>query len=89
LDNGDLLEAVRLFCGFTQTHEIVIECCYLYSYAIRLLIVDNLSRDKVYELVLTESNRRARVTGFSTVKYWIENDVEVDDEMPTPSYRPI
>jgi hypothetical protein len=39
---------------------------------------------------LRESDRRARKTGFSTVKYWIENDVDVDDleEMPKPNYRP-
>jgi ADP-ribosyl-[dinitrogen reductase] hydrolase len=31
------------------------------------------------------------VSGFSTVKYWIENDIDVDDikEMPIPHYRPI
>jgi hypothetical protein len=27
-----------------------------------------------------EANRRARVSGYSTVKYWIENDIEADDE---------
>jgi hypothetical protein len=38
-----------------------------------------------------ESDRRARKTGFSTIKYWIENDIEVGDldEMPKPHYRPI
>ena len=37
-----------------------------------------------------EANRRARVTGFSTIKYWIENDIDAEDiqEMPKPHYRP-
>jgi hypothetical protein len=40
---------------------------------------------------MEEANRVARKTGFSTVKYWIENDIEVDPtkEMPKPHYRPI
>ncbi len=38
-----------------------------------------------------ESDRRARKTGLSTIKFWIENDIEVEDleEMPKPHYRPI
>jgi ADP-ribosylglycohydrolase len=37
-----------------------------------------------------EANRRARVSGNSTIKYWIENDIDIDnvDEMPIPHYRP-
>ena len=37
-----------------------------------------------------ESDRRARITGLSTIKYWIENDIEVGDldEMPKPHFRP-
>ena len=33
----------------------------------------------------------ARKTGLSTIKYWLENDIDVDDvkEMPIPHYRPI
>ena len=33
----------------------------------------------------------ARKSGLSTVKYWLENDVDVDDldEMPKAHYRPI
>jgi ADP-ribosyl-[dinitrogen reductase] hydrolase len=39
---------------------------------------------------LDEANRRARISGISTVKYWFENDIEIDDnEMPIPHYRPI
>ena len=30
----------------------------------------------------------ARKTGCSTIKYWIENDIE-NEEMPLPHYRPI
>jgi ADP-ribosylglycohydrolase len=32
----------------------------------------------------------ARKTGCSTIKYWIENDIEIDPEveMPKPHYRP-
>jgi ADP-ribosylglycohydrolase len=45
----------------------------------------------VYYAIMEEANRVARKTGFSTVKYWIENDVEADpeNEMPKPHYRPI
>ena len=37
-----------------------------------------------------EANRRASVTGFSRIKYWIENDIDADDidEMPKPHYIP-
>jgi hypothetical protein len=39
---------------------------------------------------LEEANRRARISGISTVKYWFENDIEIDvSEMPIPHYRPI
>lgn len=33
----------------------------------------------------------ARKTGYSTVKYWMENDIDVEDEneMPKAHYRPI
>jgi hypothetical protein len=70
---------------------MVVESCYLYCYAIRNLIVDNLSKREAYEKIQEEANRRARVSGFSTIKYWIENDVDVNDidEMPKPNYRPI
>lgn len=69
----------------------MVESCYLYCYAIRLLIVDNLSKTEAYEKIQEEASRRARVSGVSTVMYWIENDVDVNDidEMPKPNYRPI
>jgi hypothetical protein len=41
---------------------------------------------------MIESNRRAKVTGFSTIYYWIENDIEsdyIEEEMPRPHWRPI
>ena len=38
---------------------------------------------------MDEANRMARITGYSTMKYWIENDIEIDPtEMPIPHYRP-
>jgi hypothetical protein len=69
-----------LFCGFTHSAEMVLECCYLYCFTIRLLIVGNLSKNEAYNKMYEEANRRARVSGYSTVKYWIENDIEADDE---------
>lgn len=37
-----------------------------------------------------ESERRAKATGNSTIKYWFENEVDLgDDEMPKPHYRPV
>jgi hypothetical protein len=39
---------------------------------------------------MEEANRRARITGNSTIKYWFENEIETDvSEMPIPHYRPI
>jgi hypothetical protein len=56
----------------------------------KLLLVSGCSASEAYYKTFEESNRRARVSGFSTVKYWIENDIENDDnEMPKPHYRPI
>ena len=34
----ELFLAVKLHAMFIHSHELVIECCYLYCYAIRLLI---------------------------------------------------
>jgi len=88
--DDQLFSAVRLYCGITHLHELVIESCYLYCYAIKQLIVNNCSATDAYDRILTESDRRARVSGCSTIKYWIENDIEIDEsEMPLPHYRPI
>lgn len=46
--------------------------------------------NKAYEEMKKESSRRAQLSGLSTIKYWLENDVdEGEDEMPKPHYRPI
>jgi hypothetical protein len=46
--------------------------------------------NKAYKEMMEESDRRAKISGCSTVKYWLENDVEMgDEEMPKPHYRPI
>ena len=84
-------EAVRLYCSFTHGNETVIEGCYLYCYAIKLLIVDGCSKSEAYNRMKEESERRANVSGYSTIKYWIENDIEIDpdNEMPKPHFRPI
>jgi ADP-ribosylglycohydrolase len=38
-----------------------------------------------------ESERRARITGMSRIRYWIENDIVADEseEMPIPHYQPV
>lgn len=71
-------------------HELVVECCYIYCYAIKQLIVNNCSSTEAYQKIRIESNRRARVSELSTIYYWIENDIEEDDIelMPKPHYRP-
>ena len=81
---------MRLFCSFTHVHELVIEGCYLYCFAIKLLIVEGLSKSEAYDKLKVEADRRAKVSGLSTIKYWIENDIDVDNiaEMPIPHYRP-
>lgn len=83
----DLYEAVRLYCNFTHSHELVIEGCYIYCYAIRLLIVENYPMKETFNKILSESERRAKFTGFTTIQYWITNDFELE-ELPKPHYRP-
>ena len=85
--DDDLFEAVRLCCGFTHLHSLVVECCYLYCYAIKQLVKSNGSSKQAFQLTKEESQRRARLTGLSTIKYWIENDIE-ENEMIYPHYRP-
>ena len=82
---------MRLFCSFTHAHEIVIEGCYLYCYAIKVLIVEGCSKTEAYIKLRDEADRRAKISGLSTIKYWIENDIDIDDvnEMPKPHYRPL
>jgi len=88
--NDDLFEAVRLFCSFTHVHELVLESCYLYCYAIRLLIVNGKKMNEAYNEMMLESERRAKITGFSTFKYWLQNDVEIgEEELPKPHFRPV
>lgn len=39
-----------------------------------------------------EAEERAAITGMSSIKYWIENDIEAPDDiedMPVPHERPI
>ena len=45
----------------------------------------------MYYKLREEAERLARKTGYSTVKYWMENDIDIDDEneMPKAHYRPI
>jgi ADP-ribosylglycohydrolase len=46
--------------------------------------------NEAYQNMMIESDRRARLSGYSTIKYWIENDVEAGiEEMPKPNYRPV
>ncbi len=85
----DLFAAVKLYCSFTHSNEVVIEGCYLYCYAIKLLIVDGCTKRQAFNLMREESERRARLSGCSTIKYWIEIDIEDVSEMPKPHYRPI
>lgn len=63
----------------THLHDIVVECCYLYCFAIKELITNNLKSKDAFYKIKEESERRARITGLSTIKYWIENDIEIDD----------
>jgi ADP-ribosylglycohydrolase len=86
--------AVRLYCGITHLHEFVVESCYLYCYAMKMLLVNGHSGSDAYFKTLEESNRIARVHGVSTLMYWIENNIEISsksdiNEMPIPHYRPI
>jgi len=87
----DLYEAVKHFVSFIQCNDIVIEVCYLYCYAIRLLINGEIDGQKVYYLTFEEAKRRASISNNSTIKYWIENEIEPDDvnEMSIPHERPI
>jgi hypothetical protein len=71
-----MFEAIRLYCSFTDNQTIVIETCYLYCYACKQLIAGKCSPNEAYEKTRKESERRAKISGFSSIKFWIENDVE-------------
>ena len=91
LDPESLFAAVKLVVMMTNSHELVIECCYTYCFALTKLINGSSATD-AFILTKEETDRRARITGLSTIKYWIENDIEAseeDEEMPIPHYRPI
>jgi hypothetical protein len=53
--------------------------------------VHNANRVDAYTKVFSEADRRARMSGFSTVKFWFENDIEsgAPEDMPIVHYRPI
>jgi ADP-ribosyl-[dinitrogen reductase] hydrolase len=88
--DDDLYEAVRLYCGITHFHELVLESCYLYCFAIKQLIANGCSASQAYNRTLEESDRRSKISGLSTIKYWIDNDIEINDsDLPIPHYRPI
>jgi ADP-ribosyl-[dinitrogen reductase] hydrolase len=42
-----------------------------------------------YKKICEESERRAKVSGCSTIIHWLQNDVDIEGEMPKPHYRPI
>lgn len=86
----ELFLAVSLLTSLIIPHELVVMSCYLYCFAIKLIINGELSQN-VYEKLQEEADRMARKTGLSTVKYWLENDIDVGDldEMPKAHYRPI
>lgn len=91
LDRDSLFAAVKLVVMMTNSHELVIESCYTYCFALCQLI-NGQPPIEAFNLTKEESDRRARITGLSTIKYWIENDIEAshdDEEMPVPHYRPI
>jgi ADP-ribosylglycohydrolase len=75
----ELFEAVRLYCSFTNTNKEVIEGCYLYCFAIKLLIVDGCSKKEAYDQMVEESELRAKISGCITIKYWIIINIEEDD----------
>jgi len=91
LDQASLHAAVKLVVMLTHSHELVIESCYLYCFALQQLINGKTAVEAFYS-THEESEKRARASGLSTIKYWIENDIEVANdtsEMPIPHYRPL
>ena len=76
--NDDLFEAVRLYCAFTSTNSTIVEASYLYCFACKQFLVNGFSSQEAYEKTRIESERRAMISGFSTIKYWIENYIEGD-----------
>ncbi len=90
LSSEELFLSVSLLTSLIIPHELVVMSCYLYCYAIKLIINGEISQN-VYEKLQEEADRMARKTGLSTVKYWLENDIDVNnlDEMPKAHYRPI
>lgn len=88
----DLFEAVRLYCLLTHSHELVVEASYIYCYTIRYLITsESCSPLDAYNKARDELERRSVLTGISSIKYWFENEIEIDDvdEMPKAHERPV
>lgn len=90
LSPDELYEAVKLQTSLTHPHEVPITTSYLYCYAIRLILKGKTSAEDIYDMTLHEADRIAMKTGMSTVKYWMENTIDIDeiDEMPNASERP-
>ena len=86
LDPESLHAVVKLVVMMTHSNELVVETCYLYCYAIKQLLA-GFSASETFELTKKETERRAKITGLNTIKYWIENEIEASedtDEMPIP-----
>jgi len=57
LSKADLYLTVKLETAFTHTNGKVIEACYLYCYAISLMIKGGKTMKEVYQIVKDESER--------------------------------
>ena len=75
----------------TNSNELVIEVCYLYCYAIKLLLKSK-NALTTFNMTKEESKRRADQTNMKTIYHWIENDIEASkesEEMPILNHIPI
>ena len=90
LNKDELFQAVQLQTWFTSSNQLAVESSYIYCYCITLLLKGAKPKE-AYTQCVEEANRRARISGNSTIKYWFENDIDSDDveEMPKQHYKPV
>ena len=91
LDSDSLYAAVKAVVLMTHSHELVLEVCYLYCFALQQLI-NGKTTTETFELTKEESDRRATISGISTIKTWIKDCIEDSkdtEDMPIPRDRPI
>ncbi len=78
LNEESLYASVKLIVMMTNSNKLVVEVCYLYCYAIKLLI-NGKSATETFNMTKNESKRRADKTENIAIYNWIVNDIEASE----------